>query len=345
MQQQALSGRVVRWLAIGFGAVIIGICLLIILLQTNVAKNRISASLSALLSNDDRQVEFGALEGIVPVRMRFDHITISDPEGQWLKLEDVHLDWSPLNLLRGRIVMDEVSASRVYLPRLPKTPEEEAPKETSLPRLPEKLPPVSIRNLSMPEVDIGKSVAGQSAVFRVKGSMLEADSGSTAVLRVERTDDGPPTRLNAMVNVHGAPMEADVQIDFREAEGGWIAAVAGLDAGSIALDLRGEGPLSAWRGSIDGRSPRYGAVETAIFLETGRELKILLEGKYGDTGSLLPPVDRTGNGIRFGHPPSFYGSGPPAEGPGRRRRVRCTPPGEDRPSIEQPGRQSWIRHG
>ncbi|HEX6985993.1 MAG TPA: hypothetical protein VF170_11485, partial [Planctomycetaceae bacterium] len=73
------------------------------------------------------EVRFGDFSGS-PFDLRLDDMTIRDAEGVWFDLDDFRFEWTPSALLRGRLVINELSLASLALERLPES-EDEAPRE------------------------------------------------------------------------------------------------------------------------------------------------------------------------------------------------------------------------
>src|ERR671919_2832166 len=118
--------------------------------QTGFGKRMIADRLSALLSTPEMAIEITGLQGMVPIDMRLGRVTAADPVGVWLEVDDLRLAWSPSALLGGRIWIDEVSAARIRLDRLPPSgPEPEPAEPFRLPELLEWLPPATVQKLAV----------------------------------------------------------------------------------------------------------------------------------------------------------------------------------------------------
>jgi len=82
----------------------------------------------------------------------------------WLTLDDVVLEWNRSALLRGRVEIEELSAARISVPRLP-VAEEDAlpPAEAQGFALPELPVSVLINRMAAEEIALGAPVLGQAA--------------------------------------------------------------------------------------------------------------------------------------------------------------------------------------
>ncbi|MEO1239934.1 MAG: translocation/assembly module TamB, partial [Pseudomonadota bacterium] len=80
---------------------------------------RIERFLEQSLSGEGRVVTVRGFRGALTGRAELASLTVSDGDGDWLTLSDAVLDWDRAALLRGRLEVDEITAARIDLPRLP----------------------------------------------------------------------------------------------------------------------------------------------------------------------------------------------------------------------------------
>lgn len=315
-QQEKRKRPILRWCIIGMLSILLLVCAFFALIQLPVVKDQISSRVSSLLSSDpNQQIQFGKLEGFIPFTIKMDEIRLSDTKGTWLILKNVYLRWSPLGLLRGAIFVDNISAAKVDIARLPEGPKQkEQPKQPEPFKLPDTLPNITIEELAIAELSLGQEVLGQSGSFKLHGSVVqpETNPGLSVSLQIKRIDEGPQTRADLIAELLTKPSTLRVDFDFHEDAGGWVAAIAGMkDSGPLNLTLQGAGPLSAWHGKLATNAGQYGVLTTSITLDAVDEIKLAVDGKYSIGSSLdspqLKPV--LGSEIRF----DFLGRFKPSE--------------------------------
>ena len=90
-------------------------------------KGFLVSKIQGLLSGAGREVDITGFQGALSSAASFDRMTISDAEGVWLTMEDVVLNWNRAALLRGRLEVEELSAARIDIPRLPKAEDSKLP--------------------------------------------------------------------------------------------------------------------------------------------------------------------------------------------------------------------------
>jgi translocation and assembly module TamB len=258
------------------------------------AREIIASKLSALLSSEpDRKITIGKIEGLGLTQLKVSELTMEDREGMWLGAEDIIIRWSPASLLRAEIHIKEVGASLVRLNRMPVGGEEEK-KEPSPITLPESLPPVTVEQLLVNQLVLGKSVAGYEATFRLEGGLAKAESepGLKASLLLVRQDDAPATKVDISAMLHGEPRKLGVDVGIHEEANGWTAAVLNLDrAGPLDVSLRGDGPLSDWKGSLQGSVGKFGAIHSDVGIKIGQDLPqditLALDGAFKPAEALI----------------------------------------------------------
>lgn len=275
------------------------------LAQTGFGKRMIAAQLSELLSTPEMAVEITGLQGLVPIDMRLARVTVADPDGVWLTVEDARLAWSPSALLRGRIWVDEVSAALISVDRLPPSgPEPEPAEPLRIPELPDWLPPTTLQQLSVGRLDLGQEVLGQPASFALSGHLGTAQDGgsASAKLALERIDQ-PTASVTLDATLELQPQTLDLALSAQES-GGLLAAVTGdAAAGAFTLILTGNGPLDGWKGDLKVDAQGLARADAAIGIALHDALRLTFDGEVEPAPGLLPddlaPIvgDRVGLGL------------------------------------------------
>ena len=135
--------------------------------QTSFGQRLIAEQMGRALSNAETSVRLTGLHGLVPFDVRLERLRLADATGPWLEVDDLRISISPRALLRGRLEVDELSASRLALHRLPAPRRRPEP----MPELPTSVPPVLIRSLSVDQLEVGAAVLGEHAVFGLSGRL------------------------------------------------------------------------------------------------------------------------------------------------------------------------------
>ncbi|MDJ1015470.1 MAG: translocation/assembly module TamB domain-containing protein [Paracoccaceae bacterium] len=202
------------------------------------------------LSGEGRNVEIEGFAGILGGRATLESLAISDPEGVWLRMSDVVLDWNRAALLRGRIEVAELSAGTIELPRLP-TPAEDAPPapEASGFSLPELPVSISIETLSAELVEIGEPVFGAATTATVEASLGLSGGEGDAKLSIERLNDFGNLGLDASYSNETRVLALDISV--AEGPDGLLANLLDLPGRpSVEFSATGEAPVDSFAADI-----------------------------------------------------------------------------------------------
>ncbi|RYH02175.1 hypothetical protein EU805_09955 [Salipiger sp. IMCC34102] len=204
------------------------------------------------LSGDDRIVDITGFQGALSSRATVQSITVADSDGVWLTLDDVVLDWNRSALLRGRIDVEELSAERVRLDRMPNTsgetdlPEAEA-QPFSLPELPVG---IELGQLDIQRIELGEPIVGEPLALSLTGSASLAGGEGTTNIEARRIDG--KTGLFAIEGAYDNESRVlGLNLAIEEGEDGLIARLANIpDRPSLSLTVQGEAPLSEFEATL-----------------------------------------------------------------------------------------------
>ena len=288
--------RILRGVLLGVaalvGLVVVALVAVLVLVQTEFGRNRLVALVEGISAGAGAPVTITGLEPGLPVHLGLARLTVGDPEGVWLSVDNVRIDWSPLALLRGTARIDEVSAERVSVLRRPAYPPSAETTESSsgLPELPVR---VALEKLEVAEIALAQPVLGEEARLSLAASARVGEpktDGLSASFEVTRLDGA---RAEARGSVRFVPETdaLDVDLSLEEEAGGLIARSANIQGlPAIALALKGAGTLADWSGTLSleaGDQAR--ASGTARLTDTGgvRGFDAQLAA---DISKLLPPA-------------------------------------------------------
>ncbi|MBM9596205.1 translocation/assembly module TamB domain-containing protein [Roseitranquillus sediminis] len=205
------------------------------------------------LSGAGRVVQVRGFEGALSSRATIEELTIADDQGVWLTIRNAVLDWNRSALLGGRIEIDELAASEILLPRLPRSdaPAVEVPSPEaqgfSLPEL-----PVSIRidALDVERMLLGEPLLGVQAEVSVEGAVQLADGAGEADVAIERIDEEEGA-LTLEAAYDNSTEVVAIDLDLVEGPDGIVANLIDLpDRPSLRLTVTGDAPLSDFAAEI-----------------------------------------------------------------------------------------------
>ncbi|MEL7641129.1 MAG: translocation/assembly module TamB domain-containing protein [Solidesulfovibrio sp.] len=230
------------------------------------------------------------VSGTLPFSLSVGRFALADDKGAWLIVSDAHFSWSPLALLRGRVLVNDVSADIVRLRRLPDPPAGAAePVGTQWPPRFPRLPAILVDRLAVSRILLDAPVAGQDAAIGLSGRLAESGAGAVSLtLDARRLDGDRPLNLRLAGALNYADWKLAVKASLADAPGGLLAsALAGPGAGALDVSLTGDGPLSAWKGRLTG------TLAGASFLGADLGLAVPLEkaamGAFSLDAGLTPP--------------------------------------------------------
>ncbi|MCW4115314.1 translocation/assembly module TamB domain-containing protein [Aurantimonas sp. MSK8Z-1] len=209
------------------------------------AQSFLAGQIENLLSTDTMQVKIDGLSGAFSGNIRIEKVTVSDPQGVFLTAENLALDWSPLALVRASVNVQNLSAGKITLLRLPQFPTAAPGSDSggggfSLPSI-----TADIQRIAIDEFDLGEPVLGQAARIKA-GAKLVLDNDPTKLeLNADITRLDQPGQI--ALNLAFAPADNRIGIDIKASEpaGGLVARlleIPGLPP--VELTVSGTGPLS-----------------------------------------------------------------------------------------------------
>jgi len=203
--------------------------------------------LESTLSNYSQNIEVVGLSGVLNSQATIERLVISDTKGPWLTLSGAALDWNRLALLRGRFLVNSLSADRIEIARAP-VPDPNAPVALPAPEaepftLPDLPVAIEISEFRIGELDLGEELIGVAARLAVNGNFNMADGALDTLLSVNRLDR-PGDALTVDVNYANKTQNVGVDITLIEAAGGLLSTALNIPKRpSVVLTAKGNGPI------------------------------------------------------------------------------------------------------
>lgn len=195
-------------------------------------KALLTRSVAHFTKGTDYAVTIGRIRGDVFSRFSIDRLTVSDPKGVWLTLEQVTIAWNPLALATGGHVLDVVLADRIDLNRLPapKKETEEPPQQSDEPFNPYSLLRYIPHEMALRDVLLGNAITGEARQF---GVYMHRKNDRHRVLL--QTPHNPQTALLAVIGLHPSDITADLSL--AEEPNGLIGLLARLPDTPLAATI------------------------------------------------------------------------------------------------------------
>jgi translocation and assembly module TamB len=238
--------RRARKIALWLLAVLIGLplCLVLILLfllNTGFGQRELAALLPSVTGG---MVQASGISGSFPGAPRIAHLEVRDTKGAWLTVDDLALDWSPWKLIGKRVLIENLRASRIALPRLPESAPETNDTKPAASSGGFTLPfSVDLSALHIGRIELGADVAGAAAVLQADGEAhVQSLQQGNATLVLKRLDAAGDYRLAATLD----PARINARLSLQEPAGGFLGALAGLTpVGALSATIETNGPLTA----------------------------------------------------------------------------------------------------
>jgi translocation and assembly module TamB len=257
-------GRILRWLGVAVGLVIVFLAASFGLLQTRPGQDWLARTIERTISTPDSTVAIAGLSGTVPFRIKVDRIDIGDRDGIYLTAHDFAFDISPAALLAGQLHFRSLTFAEVDEER-PTT----APSTTpwidylKVPHLPIG---VVLDRFSIGRLVLAPPVLGESLVATVEGKARVAGETAQLALDLHRTDD-VAGNIVLVMELAGATPVLKLQLEASEPTGVLLdRLLARTDRPPLALSVNGTGPLADWHGRVAASAGTLARLDTDVTL-------------------------------------------------------------------------------
>lgn len=253
-----------------------------------------------LLSDAGRQVRIDGFQGALSSEASFDRMTIADDEGVWLTLEGVVLSWNRAALFRGQLEVEELSAARIDIPRLPKGEEQRLPDAEAtpftFPQLPDLPVSVNINAITITQVNLGAPLVGQAVQLAMNANATLNDAGLDMAFKANRTD-GKRGDFDLTAVLSRNANTLDLLLALSEQEGGIAASLLNIpDTPSVDLTVAAQGPLDDLKTDLkidtDGQERLAGQVQLVTQGDASDPDRRIIANIGGDITAVIVPQYR-----------------------------------------------------
>jgi translocation and assembly module TamB len=260
--------RILRLLVIAGAMTSAAACVLLLasyaFLQSESGRARLVELLSRHLSTPGAtQVHIGRLAGDLLGRIEIHDLRVEDASGPWLRLESLAASWRPVTLLAGTLSISRLDADGLTVFRRPETPRSTG--EFHWPELPGNL---FVEHFSLRKAEFAAAVLGDAVAFRAFGeTSIEGADSVHSTITITRTD-GISGRAELRLLFKPRSKILGFQLSLNEASDGLLARAMDLDdAPSLSVQVDGEGPVNALRGSARMRAGDLAFVESSFTID------------------------------------------------------------------------------
>ncbi|MBO6826821.1 MAG: translocation/assembly module TamB domain-containing protein [Sneathiella sp.] len=220
------------------------------LLQTDAGRMFLSDQIEGAVSDDNGLgLEINGLVGNVFGDFAVAEVVLKDPKGDWLKLQNAEVSWSPFDLLRGEASIQNVSAELVTVRRQPDLPPAAQDEESSSGfALPIKL---RLQRFYLDRVDVAEALFGRESSFQVSLN-LNSRTASTLQSELKVTPlDGIRDFVAGDILYSLDTQRIGVFVEVEGEEKGLFSRLIGLPGlPALSASLTGDGPLTDWQGQL-----------------------------------------------------------------------------------------------
>jgi translocation and assembly module TamB len=278
--------RIIGWLGIALGLVILILAAAIGLLQTRTGKTWLAKTIERTISDPDFTVAVAGLHGTVPFNIKVSRIDIGDRDGTYLTAHDFGLNISPVALLAGQLHIRSLSFAEIDMAR-PSTAPSTTPWTEYL-KVPHVPIGVVLDRLSIDRLALAPPVLGESLVATVEGNARLAGERANLALDLHRTDDYAGNIVLAM-QLAGATPVLKLQLEASEPTGVLLDRLLGrTDRPALTLSINGAGALADWRGRVAASAGTLAQINADVTLAKKDRTIFGLAGTAA-LAPLLPP--------------------------------------------------------
>ena len=263
-------------------------------------KGFLTTKIQDLLSGAGRDVNIIGFEGALSSVASFRQMTISDAEGVWLTMENVVLDWNRSALLRGRLEVEELSAQRIDISRLPAGEEDKLPdaeaKPFTFPKLPDLPVSIDIKTLNITQLTLGEALVGQDVAMQMTASAQLNDDGLDVSFKANRTD-GKRGVFDLKTTLSREQDTLSTLLTLSEEEGGLVSGLLNIpDNPSVDMTVKTSGQLNDLLTELeldtDGEERLSGEVQLVTQGRTSNPDRRVLANIGGDITAVILPEYR-----------------------------------------------------
>ena len=258
------AARILRWLGITLGLVIVLLAAALGLLQTQAGQAWLARTIERTISDPDFTVAIAGLNGTIPLRLKVDRIDIGDRDGTYVMVRDFGLDISAAALLAGQLRIRSLSFAEIEMAR-PSTAPSTTPWTDYLkvPRVPIG---VVLERLSIDRIALAPPVLGESLIATAQGNARLTGETAQLALDLHRTDDFAGN-IALTMELAGATPVLKLQLEASEPTGALLdRLLARTDRPPLALSVNGTGPLADWHGRVSASAGTLARIDADVTL-------------------------------------------------------------------------------
>ncbi len=231
--------RAARWAVGLIAAVLLLIVAALALLNSPIGQRWVVDQIAKVAPASGLKISIGRIEGDLYGKARLHDVTLSDPQGKFLTVPLVDLDWRPTSWFSRGLDVRELVTHRGTLFRLPKL----NPGDPEAPILPTF--DIRVDRLAIEDLTIAKGVAGPDA--HKANLIAKADIRDGRVMVKADGRLGADDQLHALIDAEPDRDKFDLAVKYDAPKAGVLAGLIGTKAGYHG-EVAGKGSWSKWNG-------------------------------------------------------------------------------------------------
>lgn len=233
--------RITRWVLFGITGVLALILVTLFALDTPPGRRFLIDRIEALEPSNGLRIKIGRIDGSIYSRMTISDLRLYDPEGLFLEVPELDLDWQPgLFVLDNRLYIGSLSSELAILHRTPELVPSEEEDQPILPGF-----DIHLGSLDIARFRFEEAVAGQRRHASLAGNADIRSGRALVQLRSQSLDSGERLTFDLDAQPDGDVFDVDLQL--YAPEDGIIAGLTGVER-SLAIDIAGSGTWQNWDG-------------------------------------------------------------------------------------------------
>ena len=275
-RKRSWPARLARWFLGLVGVLLALVLAAYLILNSPIGQRFVADQIADVAPASGLRFEVGRIEGDLFGNTTLRDVKVLDPDGVWLTIPEVELDWRPLRWFTRGLDVRELVVRRGTMLRTPNL----LPGDPDAPVLPDF--DISVDRLAIEDLTVAKGIIGNEA--RLVNFLANAEiSGGQAVVKA-RGELGDRDTLFALLDARPDDDVFDLKLDYRAPAGGVLATLAGQDEDMRAF-VSGDGNWERWNGIA---KATRGNDNLALLKLTATD------GRYTALGKLFPQDLLTG---------------------------------------------------
>ncbi|HET9628121.1 MAG TPA: translocation/assembly module TamB, partial [Novosphingobium sp.] len=271
-----------RWIAAGLLALLGLVAVALVVLESPIGHRFVVDRIARYAPASGLRVDIGRIDGSLMGAATLRDVKFSDPDGLFLRVPVVELDWRPLHWFTTGLDVRKLILHRGTLYRGPHL----KPGDPNAPLLPDF--DIRVDQFQLDRLTVSKGIFGEQRRIDL---VARADIRKGRVLLTTDGQLGGQDRLYGYLDSEPKRDRFVLKVDIAAPKGGFLAALTGAKD-SLAIKVDGAGRYAAWNGR-------------ALVIQPGQRLADLAIGNRAGRYSFSGPV----------HPDGFL-SGVPARAAG-----------------------------